>query len=65
MADLKQRLEQHAAAYSLLGEKDLPALLREAAASLRAAPEARELFRAQSQPLPVPLLSADGTHAVR
>lgn len=39
MTDLKQRLEQHAAAYSLLGEKDLPALLREAAAALRAAPE--------------------------
>ena len=39
MADLMQRLEQHAAAYSLLGEKDLPALLREAAAALRAVPE--------------------------
>lgn len=39
MDDLMQRLEQHAAAYSLLGEKDLPALLREAAAALHAAPE--------------------------
>lgn len=39
MADLKQRLEQHAYAYSLLGEKDLSALLREAAAALRAAPD--------------------------
>jgi len=49
MADLKQRLEQHAAAYSLLGEKDLPALLREAAASLRAAPEVEALSESDKE----------------
>ncbi len=49
MTDLKQRLEQHAAAYSLLGEKDLPALLREAAASLRAAPEVEALSESDKE----------------
>lgn len=49
MADLMQRLEQHAAAYSLLGEKDLPALLREAAASLRAAPEVEALSESDKE----------------
>lgn len=46
MGDLIERLEQHAAAYSLLGEKELPALLREAAAALHAAPTGTDEYLA-------------------
>lgn len=55
MDDLMQRLEQHATAYSLLGEKDLPALLREAASALRAAPEWQPIEMAPKDDTPVDL----------
>ena len=37
--ELASQLDSTATAYGMLGEKELPALLREAAAALRAAPE--------------------------